>query len=151
MENTDIESTSVIEPNSNAFVDKITLELLMNKNHYRRYIAKTDPNQYDEMQEHLQTVSKHRNSILQITTDLLNNPNKQITTEVNEIFDAYVKTLIRHFKMKELETTNPYNKNQNQDQDEDVLFGQMDETSETNSFWSNERVKKMQTTMPQFT
>ena len=34
-------------------IDKLTLEYLMNKNTYNRYIEKTDPNKYKQEQERL--------------------------------------------------------------------------------------------------
>ena len=105
---------------ANEFVDKISLEFLMNKNHYNRYISQTDPKRHSEIQEHLANVRKYKRNILQMTSDLLENPNKQITHEIGDIFDAYVKTMIKHFKMKELEGENNYNKSE---EDDDVLFG----------------------------
>ena len=120
-----------VEPVSNEFVDKISLEFLMNKNHYHRYISQTDPKRHSEIQEHLANVRKYKRNILQMTSDLLENPNKQITNEIGDIFDAYVKTMIKHFKMKELEGENNYNKSE---EDDDILFGSISESECSNTF-----------------
>lgn len=75
-----------------------------------------------------------------MTDDLLENPNLQITTEINDIFDAYTKIIIRYLKHKEIE-------NNLETCDEDVMFGTIDEDVQTpstymKSYWSGEQVVK---------
>lgn len=145
------DSASVVT-NNNEMIDKLTLELLMNKSHYKRYIANTDPTKHAEMVKHNALITKYKYKIMNITNDMLSNPSKQITTSVNEAFNGYVKTLIQYFQMKELE-----NKSNEHSDDDDVLFGNMAEDgdnaaeSETNdtvvepimkSFWGGSRVVK---------
>jgi hypothetical protein len=138
MENTD----ELIKPMTNEFVDKVTLELLMNKNHYNRYLSQTDPKKHQEHLNHLEKIRKYRSKIINVTTDFLNNPEHQITTEINEAFDHYVRTLIRHYECKEME--NPEETNQ----EEDMLFGNMAETIEDEeqptmkSYWGKHKVQK---------
>ena len=144
-------SASVVTSN-NEMIDKLTLELLMNKSHYKRYIANADPTKHAEMVKHNALITKYKYKIMNITNDMLSDPSKQITTNVNEEFNGYVKTLIQYFQMKELE-----NKSNEHSDDEDVLFGNMAEDdgnaaeSETNdmvvepvmkSFWGGSRVVK---------
>lgn len=141
----------------NEMIDKVTLELLMNKNHYQRYIAQNDPIKHDEYMKYNALIKKYKQQIINITNELLSSPNKQITIDVNEAYNNYVKTLIKHFQAKEFE-----NKPNHNDSDEDVLFGNMDETdniidADTNedteddniesqpimkSFWGGNRVVK---------
>ena len=83
-------------------IDKMTLELLMNKTQYNKYISKNDPRKHAEIDEYLNNIRKYHHSISELTIELLNQPNKPITNEVNEEFEHYVKTLIRYFKMKEI-------------------------------------------------
>jgi len=145
------DNTSIVA-NNNEMIDKLTLELLMNKSHYKRYIANTDPTKHAEMVKHNALITKYKYKIMNITNDMLSDPSKQITTNVNEEFNGYVKTLIQYFQMKELE-----NKSNEHSDDEDVLFGNMAEDdgnaaeSETNdmvvepvmkSFWGGSRVVK---------
>ena len=138
MENTD----ESIKPMTNEFVDKVTLELLMNKNHYNRYLSQTDPKKHQEHLNYLEKIRKYRSKIINVTTEFLNNPEHQITTEVNEAFDHYVRTLIRHYECKEME--NP----EETSQDEDMLFGNMTETIEDDeeptmkSYWGKNKVVK---------
>jgi hypothetical protein len=137
MENTD----ESVKPITNEFIDKVTLELLMNKNHYNRYLSQTDPKKHQEHLNHLEKIRKYRNKIINTTTDFLNNPEHQITTEVNEAFDHYVRTLIRHFECKEMEN------HEESSQDEDTLFGNMeepliDENPTMKSYWGKNKVVK---------
>jgi hypothetical protein len=110
---------------SNDFVNDITLNFLMNKNHHKKYISKTNPEEHRREQKHKSSLRKYKNQIIDITRDLINNPDKQITTDVNQIFIGYTKTLIRYFKMKELE-----NKDFHNESDEDILFGTMNESED---------------------
>ena len=117
----------------------------MNKTKYKKYVEKTDPKKYSEIQSHRADIQKYRGTIINMTDDLLENPDKQITTEINEIFEAYSKTIIRYLKNKELEKTSNYSESV----DDDILFGEMDEnvhiqSGSTSSFWSGERVVKKQ-------
>ena len=82
---------------------------------------------------------------------MLNDPQKQITTDVNEAFENYMKTLIKYFQMKKLEGGSGKKSNgyDGDDDDDDVLFGNMSQTdryteniSPSKSFWSKERVVK---------
>ena len=135
------EDTEPVKPSTNTFVDKVTLELLMNKNHYNRYLSQTDPNKHEEHLEHIKKINKYRDRVLNVTKDFLDNSNHQISTEVNEAFDYYVRTLLRHFECNDME--NPEETNQ----DDDMLFGNMTEetyedVSPSKSFWGKNKVVK---------
>ena len=144
------DNTSIVA-NNNEMIDKLTLELLMNKSHYKRYIANADPTKHAEMVKHNALITKYKYKIMNITNDMLSDPSKQITTSVNEAFNGYVKTLIQYFQMKEFE-----NKSNEHSDEDDVLFGNMAEddcaTAESEpsdvvepvmkSFWGGSRVVK---------
>lgn len=128
------------ETNTTNELDKLTLELFMNKKNYKKYLEKTDPKKYSDIQIHNNEIEKYRGTILTMTDDLLENPNLQITTEINDIFDAYTKIIIRYLKHKEIE-------NNLETCDEDVMFGTIDEDVQTpstymKSYWSGEQVVK---------
>ena len=150
--NTEVETNSAsVVTSNNEMIDKLTLELLMNKSHYKRYIANADPTKHAEMVKHNALITKYKYKIMNLTNEMLSDPSKQITTSVNEEFNGYVKTLIQYFQMKELENTS----NERSDED-DVLFGNMaEDVSETveyeqvetiepimKSFWGGNRVVK---------
>jgi len=133
------------KPNSNGFVDKVTLELLMNKNHYNRYISQTDPKKHQEYLDHLAKMKKYRSKIMNITIDFLDDSKKQVTTEINEAFDYYVRTIVRHLECTDIENPDGFK------QDEDTMFGNMDdnreqdifeEPSSIKSYWGKSKVVK---------
>jgi hypothetical protein len=79
---------------------------------------------------------------MSMTENYLENPDHQVTTEINEAFDFYVKTLIRHFDYKKLEQDE-------EPRDEDMLFGEIEEehikdpsVSASKSFWGKHQVVK---------
>jgi len=102
-------------------IDKLTLELLINKNQYNKYLSQTNPEKYKQHREHLDKLSKYRGKIMSMFSQLMENPEKQITTTINEDFDHFVRTCINHFEMKELDYQ-PTQEKELED-DDDVLFG----------------------------
>jgi len=132
-------------PETNPYIDKITLELLMNKNHYSRYLSQQDPKKHEEYLLHLENVKRYRTVILSMTEDFLDNSTHQVTTEVNEAFDAYVKTLIRHFECKKLENSED---GHGDGEVKDMLFGEIDHcqnAAKGKSFWGKHQVVKKST------
>ena len=134
----------------NTDIDKLTLELFMNKGLYNKYIQKTDPKAHEEKQNYISQLRKYKNNIIDITETLLNDPDTLITTDVNNGFNDYAKVLIKYFDMKSMGGMRPKkygaeddNNNDNND-DDDVLFSNMDNMPlPTTSFWSKERIRKL--------
>ena len=130
---------------NNTDMDKLTLALLMNKNHYRKYVAQTNPEQAILDNQTIDDKRKYREKILQITANMIDSPDVQISTDINLIFNTYTKHLIRHFKMKDDERhhNNQYN------EEDDTLFGNIDDDTDTssysqptNSLWGKDSVIK---------
>ena len=127
----------------NQDIDKLTLELLTNKSQYKKYLSKADPEKYKSNQEHLEKISKYRGKILSVFSQLLDDPDKQITTSLNEDFDHFVKSCISHFEKQ-------------QEEDDDIMFGNCDEkdeliesdTPKSKSFWGKSIIKTGQTPLP---
>ena len=120
------------EPVMNDPIDQLTLDFLMNRTQYKKYVAKNDPTKHIENEKHLQKLLKYKNRISNITSDLLDNPETMITLDVSQSFDRYVRTLIRHFETKDLEKY-----------DNDVLFDDMDDSDNDRICLSNEAEQKM--------
>jgi hypothetical protein len=79
-------------------LDKLTLELLMNKTNYKKYVEKTDPKKFDERQQFLARVRKYRRRILSMTEDYLENPDIQVSLDMNQALDDYMKSAIRYLE-----------------------------------------------------
>jgi len=118
-------------------VDKITLELLMNKAQYNKYLAIKDPNKYEEVQQHLEKVAKYRDRIMQITDQYCENQNTQNSLELDEAFSNYLKSCIRFIEMKELEAEPKYERDT-----EEAIFERCDNNTPMKSFWGKGAVKK---------
>jgi len=90
----------------NEYIDNLSLELLINKNHYKKYLSKKDPEKYKEYQEYQSKLIFYMDEITEITTDLLNDPKKGISRDITETFEQYTKMCIRYLEMKEIENSN---------------------------------------------
>lgn len=111
-------------------LDKITLELLINKNQYNKYLVKEDPKKYELHKKYLETIQKYKSKILKITKKFVENPEFSLNLEMNEMFEIYFKTFIRYFEMQEVELQNFYNDTKKED--EDIMFGKIDEVENEN-------------------
>jgi len=123
--------------------DQLTLQMFCNKSQYNKYLAKADPQQYSENQEYLDKIDKNQRKLMSMFSTLLENPEKQITTAVNESFDHFIKACLQHFDYEEL--AGPQKDSYENDDPADTLFDQMDETAplqSTSSYWGKTVVKK---------
>jgi len=103
-------------------IDKLTLEYLMNKNTYNRYIEKTDPNKYKQEQEFREKINKYKSKMISLTLEYLDNRDFQVNNELDVMMNEYEKTLIKYFEMKDLENVNEYT-------DHEDIFVNMDSDS----------------------
>ena len=107
---------------------KLTLELFMNKNAYNRYMEQTDPIKHNEHQEYIKNMQKYKMHILDITRRFIEDPDLQITCEMNDMFSDYCKTCIKYFELKDLEDSCVYDNKKNA-KDEDTMFDDIDNSS----------------------
>jgi len=137
-------------------IDRLTLELMTNRTHYKKYIASVDPIRHNEALDYLSNLEKYKTRILTATKAYLSDPDTSFNLEVNEIFIQFTKTMIRYFEMKDFEDSSdedetlfPDKMNSPPVEDERIYHGEdRDEKSDekmTNnmrSFWGKERVSK---------
>ena len=133
----------------NDYINNITMNFLINKSQHKKYISEEDPARYEREQKHIRTLKKHKNEIIELTRRLICEPDTQITTDVNESFNDYTRTLLRYLKMKDIEK-----KGYDNDSDDETLFGNIDESDEEDtdskrdsqnditSFWGTKLIKK---------
>jgi hypothetical protein len=115
----------------NEFVDKITMELLMSKTKYNKYLESTDPEIYEKKMLYKEEVSKYRTVIQDIFKEEFNNISTEMngrSTEIKNSFDNFLKECIRYIKMKELELGNSFNSNIYQD--DETIFEKCDDIEE---------------------
>lgn len=109
-------------------IDKMTLELLMNRTNYNKYVEKTDPKKFEDYKIYKQKIRKYKSRILALTQQYLDNPDLQISLETNDSFADYAKTIIKHFEMDDLEKSCSYGEKE-KEKDEDILFDPTQMTS----------------------
>jgi predicted lactoylglutathione lyase len=103
-------------------VDQITMECFMNKNVYKKIIAKTNPVLFLENTRFQQQKKKYKTKILERTRQLLSLTfceKNEVRSPIQEAFDLYVKQVIQELELKKYET----NEMKRENDDEDVLFG----------------------------
>jgi hypothetical protein len=143
-------------------IDQLTLELLMNKSQYNKYVEKSDPKKYNEIKERQTKLEHFKPRILEVTRELFDNPQPQISLDVNELFSNYTQAVIAYLELKDMDKSSEMNFRKKED--EDVMFGRMDgelvledyddaetEESPLKTRWSKDRVKKSGSSMlPQY-
>lgn len=93
----------------NVMVDKLTMEYMMNRSHYKKYLAKTDTNRFQETQEMIQQVREMHESIVQVVdellTDFIQHGNfTKHNTQVNRSFETFLKECIRYIQDRPTDT-----------------------------------------------
>lgn len=116
---------SVVEEPSNKFIDKLSLEFLLNKTQYQKYLQKTDPQKFAEMQEFSENCARLSRPIMDMTMRLLQDPKTdRYSQEVQDAFHVYADALIRYLEIKEMtdQVQEEYDENRGHDDDENTLF-----------------------------
>ena len=139
--------TATNDTPKNEYIDKLTLELLINKTHYHKYLSKSDPKKYDEYKEYKAKLRKYGVDIMDITSQLIEDPKKMYSNDIEESFHSYVKSIIKYFEIKEIQEANTQSEYNNEDE---VIFtkfdnenNQSDEKSDQmKSYWGKEKVVK---------
>jgi len=119
---------------SDAFVNQVTLDCLLNKHQYEKYISKKISKDVDKKEKRF-----YRKRILNLTKDLLSSEaevnGNNLLPDVKYAFDNYVRTCIHSFKIldsndiiqseyeniKKIEQSREENLNEEYVNDEDVL------------------------------
>jgi len=119
-------------------LEKLSMSLFMNKKTYNKYINKND----EEIVKKKEDIEKYREEIVDLTNIKLRDIDYQITTEIDDIFNSYVKALIRHLELKEVEETNKYNIEENKEVQSKSPMGTDSYFSGGNSYWGN-KIRKV--------
>ena len=134
-------------------IDKVTLELLMNRSLWSKNTDQQDIYKTEEQNELKRKIQQYKVRILQIMNQYLENPDFHENNEMDEIFEIYVKKNISYFEMNDLAIERFCSNNEDSgyetecDNKEDILFDTTEMNSEfadTNfSCWSNDRVRRL--------
>lgn len=128
-------------PKTMSDFDQLSIQMFSNKNHYKKYLAKTNPEKYSEGQEFVHKIKKNREKIISMFSILLENPEKQITNDINESFNQFVKACLNHFHMEKLAIMHDGDKDDyevsSSEEDTDIQ-----EHIPTTSYWGASVIKK---------
>jgi hypothetical protein len=129
-------------------IDKMTLELLVNKRQYRKYLEKTHSEEYAQKKEQYMRFRKYKPQIELLLHNMLNDfsisgfPTHLGNTEIHEIFEALIQKSTYFFEGKEQEMQQQYDTTP-EDFETNVMFdiaNEIEDTrdlSESNYFVSN--------------
>ena len=107
----DTEEEDIPQPVSNDdSINQLTLELLLNHTHYRKYLSKANPSEYDQRKKQMELLELYEPHISQLFADLMQNtiegdihdvvPNQ----EIREAFDHFIEVSISHYQQCPWET-----------------------------------------------
>ena len=113
-------------------LDQLTLKLLTTKKRYNNYLANTNPDKSDEIQEYNEKVQKNIPRIKKLIGKYLDNPETQTSNEIDDMLENCFKILIKHFEMQDYEdkcAKHGYDATDSSDEEE-ILFATADEDNE---------------------
>jgi len=117
---------------NSALVDKITMEYMMNKHHYKKYLSKTNNIKYEETKQQIQKVQKYQEYIAKIVQELIKDfieygSFTKYNTDINHFFESFMISSIRYLD------ENPHDYMVNDD-DDDTMFAIIDDKRTVSSF-----------------
>jgi len=89
-------------PRAEAFnIDRVTLECMMNKSMYKKYLAKTDQDKYQEMQAYSRRLASVREPVLDLTRQLIDDyvkysKSQKYTQAIHAAFESYMDLCITY-------------------------------------------------------
>lgn len=109
-------------------IDILSLQLMGNKKKYNNYLRKTDNEEIRKINYKQETLNIHKEEILRITKDLIENVDAIYSHDIMKSFEYYTKNIIKNVEMKNMVEKN--------DDDEDTLFVNMDNNKSIPNFFS---------------
>ncbi len=127
-------------------IDQLTLKLLTSKKRYNNYLASANPEKSAEIEEYNQKVKKYVPQIKKLIGKYFENPETQISNDIDDIIESCFKILIKHFEMQEYEekcAKNNYDETDSSEEEETLFKEEQEEEEEVevsnkpkpNSYW----------------
>jgi hypothetical protein len=114
-----------------SFMNQLTLDLMVNKKHFKKVLEKTDSTKLEEMNRHSSEVKRASSKILAMTENLLKSYIKfgeadNYNEDIKNIFDHYVRACLDHIIQTE---RNKNDENYIYHKETDVIFENLNEKS----------------------
>jgi hypothetical protein len=148
VENT-VENTVEQKIDSLTDINRLTIELMMNKSQYKKYLAKTDPNLYQETQTRTENIAKYSNKITDIFMNLLNESNIKYNNKLENIFNAFLNESLEILKNQEYNNTEN-NTNELFSNNESTTNTTTNTTTNNSSYWGETIQKSSIYTMDKY-
>lgn len=83
-------------------MNRMTMELLLNKTHYAKYLTKTDSTKHAEYQQFVDSLCKFRDPMVDITQRLIREPNSTMfSQDMLDSFQTYAQSVIRFLEIQQ--------------------------------------------------
>ena len=90
-------------------IDALTLKLLTSKKKYNAYLETVEPDKSSEMRAYIDAVKSNRKRIISLFESYVDEPEKQITNELDDAIEFCLKEILKHFETRDRENASAKN------------------------------------------
>ena len=123
-------------------IDALTLKLLTSKKKYNTYLETVEPDNGAKIREYCDAVKTNKDRIKVLLAKYLDDPETQITNELDDSVESCLKELLRHLEARDRESKSARNDYDEQDEEEEESFEEREESEERDS--SEDKANKAQ-------
>ena len=120
-------------------IDALTLKLLTSKKKYNTYLETVEPDNGAKIRGYCDAVKTNKDRIKVLLAKYLDDPETQITNELDDSVESCLKELLRHLEARDRESKSA--RNDYDEQDEETSEGREDEFEESEERESCEGIK----------
>ena len=100
-------------------IDALTLKLLTSKKKYNTYLETVEPENAAKIREYCNAISANKDRIRILFDKYMEDPETQITNELDDSVESCLKELLRHLETRDRENKSARNDYDEQDENED--------------------------------
>lgn len=125
-------------------IDALTLKLLTSKKKYNTYLETVEPDNGAKIREYCDAVKTNKDRIKVLLAKYLDDPETQITNELDDSVESCLKELLRHLEARDRESKSARNDydEQDEEEEEEESFEEREESEERDS--SEDKANKAQ-------
>jgi hypothetical protein len=90
-------------------IDALTLKLLTSKKKYNTYLGTVEPDNAGKIRDYCDAVKTNKDRIKAILVKYLDDPETQITNELDDSVESCLKELLRHLEVRDRESKSARN------------------------------------------
>lgn len=112
-------------------IDALTLKLLTSKKKYNTYLETVEPDNGAKIRGYCDAVKTNKDRIKVLLAKYLDDPETQITNELDDSVESCLKELLRHLEARDRESKSARNDYDEQDEEEEESFEEREESEES--------------------